>query len=333
MKTLAQVEPRTPVGPATTPGDATGVYRITQPGSYYLTGHVTGVAGRHGIFISAPDVTLDLNGYSVVGVAGSLSGVRVAQSGVDRITVRNGTVRGWGVDGVSLGAVNYASVEGVHAFMNGDTGVWLGSNGRIQASSARNNQGVGMRVGPNSLIADSRVAASGSHGVVIDGGTILRDSSVSDSAGTGVRVQVTLGVLASAVIERCAVSNSGQSGISAHHDSLVQACAVSASGQYGIVAGTNSVIRDCVVGDSSLVPGFDGAGIFSASEGVRIERNTVFNAPHGVQIFQGLSNFVASNTVRGAASPYSISPGNTYGQVLTISGMFSSNNPYANFVQ
>ena len=43
MKTLDQVEPRTPVSAATTPGDATALYVISQPGSYYLTGNITGV--------------------------------------------------------------------------------------------------------------------------------------------------------------------------------------------------------------------------------------------------------------------------------------------------
>ena len=41
-------EPRTPVNATNTPGDATSVYRITAPGSYYLTGNLAGVAGKHG---------------------------------------------------------------------------------------------------------------------------------------------------------------------------------------------------------------------------------------------------------------------------------------------
>ncbi|HZW06443.1 MAG TPA: hypothetical protein VFF65_04910, partial [Phycisphaerales bacterium] len=38
-RTLAEVEPRTPIGPVTTPGDADAVFKITQPGSYYLAGN------------------------------------------------------------------------------------------------------------------------------------------------------------------------------------------------------------------------------------------------------------------------------------------------------
>ena len=36
-------EPRTAVNAASTPGDADSLYRITQPGSYYLTENLAGV--------------------------------------------------------------------------------------------------------------------------------------------------------------------------------------------------------------------------------------------------------------------------------------------------
>src|SRR5262245_32112399 len=67
LKTLTDVEPRIAISAANTPGDADSVFRITQPGSYYLTGNVTGVAGRHGVEIAANSVTLDLNGFDLAG--------------------------------------------------------------------------------------------------------------------------------------------------------------------------------------------------------------------------------------------------------------------------
>src|SRR5678809_1013800 len=74
MKTLDQLQPRIPVNATTTPGDATSVFKITQPGSYYLTGNIAGVAGKHGIYVTTGNVTLDLMGFDLVGVAGSLDG-------------------------------------------------------------------------------------------------------------------------------------------------------------------------------------------------------------------------------------------------------------------
>ena len=66
-KTLTEVEPRIAINAANTPGDADSLFKITQPGSYYLTGNITGVVGRHGIEIAVPangpSVTIDLMGY------------------------------------------------------------------------------------------------------------------------------------------------------------------------------------------------------------------------------------------------------------------------------
>jgi hypothetical protein len=84
MKALDQIEPRTPITsiPVT----------IAAPGSSYLAGNLTGVAGSNGITINADDVTLDLNGFSLIGVASSLNGILV--SGIRANTrIYNGVLR------------------------------------------------------------------------------------------------------------------------------------------------------------------------------------------------------------------------------------------------
>ena len=73
MKTLDQVEARTVVNKLT--GDATAVYVISTPGNYYLTGPITGAAGKAGIRIDAADVTLDLHGFQLTGAAGATNGI------------------------------------------------------------------------------------------------------------------------------------------------------------------------------------------------------------------------------------------------------------------
>ena len=84
MKSLDQVEPRTIVNAANTPGNSANTFIISSPGSYYLTGNLTGASGKHGISIQADDVTLDLNGFAIIsGGGGAFRGVNVpaAQSG------------------------------------------------------------------------------------------------------------------------------------------------------------------------------------------------------------------------------------------------------------
>ncbi len=75
MKSLTEVEPRIAINAANTPGDAGNLFIISQPGSYYLTGNINGVAGMHGIAISASGVTLDLSGFELRGSPGTLTGV------------------------------------------------------------------------------------------------------------------------------------------------------------------------------------------------------------------------------------------------------------------
>lgn len=100
MKTLAQVEARTPVN--TLPGSATAVHVISASGSYYLTGDVVGATGKNGIEIQADGVDLDLNGFSVRGnVAGALTGIKSTASS-QSVNVHDGRVTDWPEWGITL---------------------------------------------------------------------------------------------------------------------------------------------------------------------------------------------------------------------------------------
>src|SRR4029079_13757973 len=113
MKTLSEVEPRIAVNSINTPGDAASLFKITQPGSYYLTGNITGEVGKHGVEITASGVTLDLNGFDLVGVAsmGNFDGVSTTVNNLANIAVINGSVRNWGDEGVDLGTFPYTAVN------------------------------------------------------------------------------------------------------------------------------------------------------------------------------------------------------------------------------
>ena len=90
MKTLDQIEPRTPLG---TPGVVTtSTIVIGQPGSYVLVGPVS-VASGDGITINADNVTLDLNGFTISSTANPRAGSGVASTGVG-VSVKNGIIAG-----------------------------------------------------------------------------------------------------------------------------------------------------------------------------------------------------------------------------------------------
>ncbi len=93
MKTLAQIEPRSPLG---TPGQtATSKITIAEAGSYVLMSPITVTAGD-AITITAGNVTLDLNGFTLTSTASgvnSSSGISVT-TGLSNITLRNGFICG-----------------------------------------------------------------------------------------------------------------------------------------------------------------------------------------------------------------------------------------------
>src|SRR5947207_4953579 len=115
MKTLQQIEPRTPIG--------TLPYTVNDSGSYYLTANLTGAAGSDGITILASDVTLDLNGFTMTGVGGGAnSGISLAASS-GNVTVRNGTLRGWGSSGVYAILASDCRFQDLQAIGNGGRGI------------------------------------------------------------------------------------------------------------------------------------------------------------------------------------------------------------------
>lgn len=186
-KTLTEVEPRTAVNAANTPGTSECIFRISQPGSYYLTGNITGVAGRRGIEIVASGVTLDLNGFSIQGVPGSGEGVLVMQPFASNITLRNGHVSGWAHAGVNFQGANTTNcrIENITATGNGVgimvfthtvvTGCIAGENtgegfsalayATFDRCTARGNTGIGFAAGNAARITDCTAYENGGHGV------------------------------------------------------------------------------------------------------------------------------------------------------------------------
>src|SRR4029453_5976983 len=73
MKTIEDVEPRIPI--------TSLPFTIASPGSSYLTSGLTGSSGQSGITITASQVTIDLNGFTLLGVPGSIDGIRAVVVG------------------------------------------------------------------------------------------------------------------------------------------------------------------------------------------------------------------------------------------------------------
>src|SRR3982751_4938256 len=88
MKTLDQVEARIPIDAAHLHGNQSADFVLDTPGSYYLTGNLTVTKG---ILISAPNVTVDLNGFQIGTSATPFAAITVAVP-ADGCVIENGSI-------------------------------------------------------------------------------------------------------------------------------------------------------------------------------------------------------------------------------------------------
>ena len=166
-------------------------FTIDECGSYFLTGCLTGAAGQDGITIAADDVTIDLNGFSLTGVPGSLDGI--ARGGnFNRWTVQNGNVTAWGGDGIDLfsGVNNEVTVERVRSSGNGGRGIVVAGRAIVRDCVATNNGNSGIVMASNSAnsIIDSCVGSHNTNsGIQVTGsaGTV-RGCSANHNTGSGI---------------------------------------------------------------------------------------------------------------------------------------------------
>ena len=209
FKTLTEVEPRIAINATNTPGDGDSVFRITHPGSYYLTGNVTGVAAKHGIKVLGSNVSIDLNGFSLQGVAGSLDGVRANTANAHSLRIVNGTISGFGGSGIntftqfvrstlveSVTSANNGAggieiyqgvVRGCSAYKNAGDGVRASLASVITACAARENTGDGFKGNSGCEIVDCVASANGEDGFqVTNAGAVRGCNADLHAAGAGI---------------------------------------------------------------------------------------------------------------------------------------------------
>lgn len=333
-KTLTEVEPRIAINAINTPGNTASVFRITQPGSYYLTANVVGESGKHGIDIASSGVTLDLNGFEVIGngaASGAFDGVRTA-TGIKNVTVRNGHVRSWGDDGVELAnIVNSigARVENVQATGNGGSGIVCSTdNGHVIQCSAVGNTGIGLAVGQGGSVLDSTAFTNGDDGIHVGFGCTITNCTSDNNTGDG--IEASNGT----TISGCSFLANGGSGINIFSSITVRNCTAVSNTLYGIDADTSCHIEGCTansnqldgirIGSRGVVrnnlansngPSEIGAGIHGIGSDTRFEGNTCNNNDFGITV-DGTGNMIISNTCANNVQAFVFAADNFYGPII-----------------
>ena len=148
MKTLDQVEPRTPI--------SSTLYMISNSGSYYLTTNLTGE-----LTIAANNVSLDLNGFSIIGTGWNA----ILQSGArSNLHIFNGVIsapNGNGIDFSISSASANGILENLRIYNCLIHGIVVGSGFTIRNCTVYNSDLAGIWLDGDSRVTECTVTGCG----------------------------------------------------------------------------------------------------------------------------------------------------------------------------
>lgn len=314
-------------------------YTISMTGSYYVTANLTGPAG---ITISTSNVTLDLNGYALIGTAGNTSeGIKVTAA-LTNIVIRNGSVTAWGKEGIKATLATNCSFTQLQILANSYDGLAAGNNNLASFVVASNNTFDGIDFGESAVIYHCTAANNLNDGIEADAGSSLMQCTARDNTQNGIR---TTGA---STISLCSCSENNNHGFSCGAGSTVnQNTAINNSldGFYlfgASMANTNvarnngnhgfEFLNDCVLqSNTSSLNGY--SGFSTTYSGGKIDDNTSSdNAHHGFNIQNAGGCQITRNTTSGnGISGFNVLAGNTFATVVTSATINTNTNPFANF--
>jgi len=198
-----------------TPGDAAGFpVTIDQAGSYRLTGNLT-VPNENttAVVISVEGVTLDLNGFSIIGPStqSGPNGTGVGIQAGSGVSVVNGMVRGMGSTGVVIDARSRAEnlqlfynatgliagfdslIVGVNASRNRQDGIYAAGDSTITRSIANENTRDGIRGVGRATISGNTVTDNDRFGISTSTDCLVLQNSVSRNVSHGLSLSAGTG--------------------------------------------------------------------------------------------------------------------------------------------
>jgi parallel beta-helix repeat protein len=294
MKTLAQIEPRTPISSLP--------FTINQAGSYYLTTNLTGISGQSGILVQTRNVTIDINGFEIVGVPGAASGIFAGPS-LTNLVVRNGRIRNWPNNGLGVASVVQGHYEALQLLHNGSSGISAGDGAIVSGCNFEGNAAVSLQTGTGSNVRNCVVRTSGGDGIRVGYGSSVIECVIEESAGNGIFTDE------SCTVRGCTITLAGIAGIDAGPGNTIEGSSSAYNGDAGIVAGEGSIVKNSAAFANAL-EGFvafnavtiescsarinEAGGIFAGRDSVVLNCTVSTNTGHGIL---GTTNVLVKNTV------------------------------------
>lgn len=290
---------------------------IATSGSYVLTGNLTPPAGASGVVITASNVTLDLNGFSIDGAGAGVVGIDATALPVTGTTIRNGVVTGFTSTGIQAG----------------------GSSKLFQLKVSSNSTGIGSSFG--CLVVESTIDANSGVGVFVDRCKV--ENCVISGNGTGIVGSNNV------VVHNQILGNAGGGILTTIGGSTIQQNVLVANGGFGISDGfigipppgppPPGVERNNIIGNT--IEGTAGAGISFPIPAVIVDNAVSSSLGTGITCGSGCQvrgNSVTSNNLGGApgsggvvvgpgsnVSENSISFNTGFGLMAPVTAGFSQN--------
>ena len=234
MKSLDQIEPRTPIHELP--------FMITESGSYVVTGNLA--SASHGILVAASGVTIDLNGHTLSG-SGSDAGILTDTNAM--LVVRNGTIEGFAIGIGSLNS-NYGRYERLTVRDNLAYGIVI--------NSSAGRQSYGNVIRDVSVIGHNEVGisiAAKSEGVTR--GNMVLNSTVMDNEDGALRLHADTGRLTGTIVRDNVFSGSTASrGVDLHSENG-GACNANMFRRNHIIDNAHSGLRILATGTDSEATG------------------------------------------------------------------------------
>ncbi|MDF1696947.1 MAG: right-handed parallel beta-helix repeat-containing protein [Saprospiraceae bacterium] len=230
-----QPDNRIPIDVLDTDGD--GSVTISTPGSYYLrdTLYVTQEFGD-GITISSDNVSIDLNGFAII------AGPQITDDGInvngsqEYITIKNGSIIGFGGDGLNGFNADFSTFENLYARDNGEDGISADFSCLIINCFTINNGSDGIRVDDGSIIRNCTTAFNGNEGIETSNGCIVTNCTSYKNGTDGIAL------LSGSRVEHCTVYENSMHGLDISKSVLCINNLVYRNGWNGIDLNNNALV-------------------------------------------------------------------------------------------
>jgi hypothetical protein len=172
-----------PIEESKTEAVGAGAIYIAKSGSYYLSRNIVISGGmKNGINVTGPNVSIDFQGYSIIG-KNSAAGIGINGQGQAGLTILNGNIQGMGGGGVIVGAGS--TVRSMHITGSGpgiaggascviednsvigNSGAGINAAGVIRGNVSDGNTGNGITAGANSSITGNEVSGNSAVGIAM----------------------------------------------------------------------------------------------------------------------------------------------------------------------